>query len=178
MTYNPEQYWPERARRQGRRYVAKSGRWSQYERQTSALEAFLWALSDAGRVLDFGCGPGRFQYTLEAMGLDYEGVDLIPGYGTMEVEDVEPGTFDAVLATVVLQHIVDEGEYRDAVRLIHDALVPGGHLLLIDRLPDANVEWAPHMRPRGVQGVVGVKPWSGSVRLGTWEAHGVWLLTK
>lgn len=149
--YDPETYWPERYRRQGPSYVARGGRPEVAQQQVEAVTPYFDLLPSEGRVLDFGCGPGRFRPALEARGLDYEGVDLIPELGTMEVEDIRPGSFDVAVAIFVLQHIVDEGAYRSAVDTLFTALRPGGSLLVVDHDPMDDPD--DHMRPRGPDGL-------------------------
>lgn len=151
MTYDPETYWPERLRRQGETYVAKGGRRDSYERQIRLVTPYFDWLPAEGRVLDFGCGPGRFRPALEARGLEYEGVDLIPGLGTMELEDVEPASFDCAVAIWVLQHIVEDEAWGAAIEALYQALMPGGTLLVVDHLPLRNM--AEHMHPRGYRGL-------------------------
>lgn len=145
--YDPETYWPERYRRQGPSYVARGGRPDVAQQQVEAVTPYFEHLPSEGRVLDFGCGPGRFRPSLEARGLDYEGVDLIPELGTMEVEDIRPGSFDTAVAIFVLQHIVDERDYESSVARLWRALMPGGVLLVVDHHPTPEPD--PHMHPRG-----------------------------
>lgn len=169
MTYIPEQYWPDRFARQGATYVAKGGRPESPAEQVKALTPYLRSLPDSGRVLDFGCGPGRFRPALEVHGLDYEGVDLIPGLGTMEASDLRPQAFDCAVAIFVLQHIVDEEAYLSAVGTIYDALVPGGQLLVVDAKPMADPD--EHMMPRGPEAVWESRTWYGWRRLGSYDGH-------
>lgn len=85
-----------------------------------------------GRVLDYGCAdlPYRsfFSDDVEFVGADIPGnpnatVDLSPN-GTLPVEE---GSFDAVLSTQVLEHVVDPGVYlSECFRVLR----PGGRLLL------------------------------------------------
>ncbi len=165
MTYDPATYWPERYARQGPTYVAKGGRRDSYDAQIELIAPLFAAeLPREGRVLDFGCGPQRFRPALEACGLVYEGFDLIPGLGTVGV--VEPGRYDCAVAIYVLQHIVDEGEYADALGRIREGLRPGGVLLVVDALPTEYTEDRPrpaHMMPRGPQAVMAYMN-SGAVR--------------
>lgn len=168
MTYDPETYWPDRYAEQGPAYVARGGSPQVSERQVGAIAPFLRHLPSEGRVLDFGCGPGRFRPALEDRGITYEGVDLIQGLGTMEIGDLEPGSFQASLAIFVLQHIVDEGRYQEAVDTIYEALAPGGTLLVVDSFQLEEPD--PHMKPRGAAAVL-TQGFSFYRPLGHFEAH-------
>lgn len=174
MTYDPDTYWPERHRRQGDTYVARGGNPAVSAKQVAALAPFLRFLPE-GRVLDFGCGPGRFRPHLEERGLEYEGVDLIPGLGTMEVSDVDPGSFQASLAIFVLQHIVDEARYVEAVDTIYEALAPDGVLLVVDAFQLESPD--PHMKPRGAAAVL-TQGFSFYRPLGHFDAHWIGSFTK
>lgn len=146
MTYDPRTYWPDRYRAQGDTYVARGGDPDSYVEQLENVGSVLTlVLPTSGRVLDFGCGPGRFRPLLEDHGLEYDGYDLIPGLGT--VDRIEPERYDCAVAIYVLQHIVDEAEYVAAMTSIWHGLRPGGQLFVVDAMPMANP--APHMKPRG-----------------------------
>lgn len=154
------EYWEARHRRQGPTYVAGGGRADVWRKQLREVTpVFADALPDWGRVLDFGCGPGRFRHALERHGLEWTGVDIIPGLGNADAEDLEPESFDAAVAVYVLQHITDPGAYRAAVRSLHGWLRPGGRLLVIDHVDDGR-PWQPHMKPRGPLSVMEAAPWS------------------
>jgi SAM-dependent methyltransferase len=91
------------------------------------------------RILDVGCGDGLLFDRLERFGAELEGLEPDP----RRVNDERwrarirpqalgpgayvPGTSDLVLMLDVLEHIADD---RAALRAVHDALRPGGHLLL------------------------------------------------
>lgn len=177
-TYHAETYWPERYRRQGETYVARGGRRESFDAQMEALVPYLDHLPTEGRVLDFGCGPGRFRPHLEARGLEYEGVDIIPGLGTMDVEDVEPASFEAAVAIFVLQHIVDMPEYREVVDLLHGSLRAGGTLLVVDH------EWMPeeqrpaHMRPIGFGAICDHWLWYDAAEVGEYNGHWIGVFVR
>lgn len=71
------------------RYFAEPAAWLPFERQ--ALE------SAAGRVLDVGCGAGRYALALQARGLPVTALDISPG--AVDVSR-QRGVSDAVLGTV------------------------------------------------------------------------------
>lgn len=155
MSYDPATYWTERHARQGPTYVARGGRQAEYEREYNAVAPFLGAHA-SGKVLDFGCGSGRFRKLLESVCTEYIGFDLVPGLGTGEPEQ---GTCDTVVATFVLQHIVDEGDYTFWTDAIYRALKPGGLFVVVDHVPMEGMD--AHMKPRGIEGLLRL-PWAGT----------------
>lgn len=160
MTYDPVTYWPERYRRQGETYVAKAGRRDSCDAQVRQIAPLFELLPAEGRVLDFGCGPGRFRPELESRGLAWEGYDIIPGLGT--VDAIEPGRYDCAVAIYVLQHIVNTDAYAEAVRTLHSGLRPGGVLLVVDAIRREYTKERPrpaHMMPRGPDALGGACDW-------------------
>ena len=99
------------------------------------------------RTVEFGCGTGRLiTLPLRAWGYDVTGVDLDEvsiehgrvllreaGLDPEALQAIDlkelPGTFDAVIASEILEHL-DDDELRDSLALIHDRLAPGGKLLV------------------------------------------------
>ncbi|MDX2110216.1 MAG: class I SAM-dependent methyltransferase [Verrucomicrobiota bacterium] len=94
------------------------------------------------RVLDAGCGEGRFCRMLSAKGAITTGVDptakLIAAarqrhpkgeyiMGLAERMPFKPGTFDLVVSYVAL---VDIAGYKEAIREMADMLKPGGKLVV------------------------------------------------
>jgi SAM-dependent methyltransferase len=177
MKYDPARYWPDRYRRQGRNYVAKGGRATSAREQTEAVTPFLRHAVTGPRVLDFGCGPGRFRPVLEE-GRTYTGVDLIPGLGTMPLGDSLPAeSYDTVTALWVLHHIVDWDQYRHWVTQIYNALAPGGRLVVVDcNLTDQRMD--AHMKPRGLEALASLAPWSRLCVYGEYDGHWMGWLEK
>ncbi len=101
------------------------------------------------RVLDVGCGKGRFARVLkerhpaaEVWGLDlsaemlrYVPADIVTRQGSMTDLPFEDAWFDAAYATESLEHAV---EIEAAVREICRVVRPGGRIVIIDK----NVEQA------------------------------------
>ncbi len=162
--YRPAVYWEARARRfaahgEGLAAVCSYGMPHFYNRlihlcQRRALAP--WLRVGAGtRVLDVGCGVGRWSRLLASCGAQVTGVDLSP---TMIAEaerraracgvasrcrflvqdssalDVE-GPFDLILCVTVLQHMLDVGALRSALRRIALQLAPGGRLVVLEAAP-------------------------------------------
>lgn len=158
------QYWEERARRfavdgDGLAAVCSYGMPRFYNRlihfcQWRALEPWLRVRSGM-RVLDIGCGVGRWSRLLASRGARVTGVDLSPtmiaqaqrrtaaaGLGSrcrFIVQDCAAlevgGTFDIILCVTMLQHVLDPGALRSALRRMALHLAPEGRLVLLEAAP-------------------------------------------
>jgi SAM-dependent methyltransferase len=100
-------------------------------RELEALSREL-GLPAGGRVLDYGCAEMPYRDFFPA-DVEYLGADL-PGNPDATIEIGADGTlpvadasFDAVLSTQVLEHVVDPATY---LAECHRVLRPGGRLLL------------------------------------------------
>lgn len=144
MTYDAKVYWTKRHERMGDLYPARGGRPESDAEQREFVAGLLHHLP-TGKVLDFGCGPQRFREMLESHGLEYHGHDIVDGLSTPDV--TAEAEFDCVIATWVLQHIVDPSTYADTIEGIHELLRDGGVLLVVDSTPIEDP--AAHMQPRG-----------------------------
>jgi SAM-dependent methyltransferase len=112
------------------------------------------------RVLDVGCGVGRWSRQLAAKGALVTGVDLSPtmiaqaqrraaaeGVAArcqFRVQDLSKleveGQFEVVLGVTVLQHILDPELLHAAVRGMAARLAPGGRMILLEAAPTAAVD--------------------------------------
>lgn len=112
--------------------------WHRYGHHTRTLPARLEVLSrdlavpPAGRVLDYGCADVPYRRFF-GPDVDFIAADL-PGnpHATLLLRDdgtvpAPDDSFDAVLSTQVLEHVVDPGLYLRECRRV---LRPGGRLLL------------------------------------------------
>src|SRR5580704_5518719 len=146
--YQPSAYWEDRAQRfagegAGLAAVCAYGMPELYNRaiqleQRLALRRWL-DVKPGTRVLDVGCGVGRWSRLLAARGAQVTGVDLSP---TMIAESQRRAAaagltkrcrfivqdtahlqldqrFDLVLGVTVLQHILDTAALRSALQSIH-----------------------------------------------------------
>ncbi|MEV6108772.1 class I SAM-dependent methyltransferase [Streptomyces sp. NPDC051940] len=117
----------------------------------AVLDAFAELVRDGGPVADVGCGPGKVTAYLAGMGVPVFGVDLSPRMvelartthpglrfevGSMTSLDVGDGALGGVLAFYSTHHIPPE-ELPGVLAEFHRTLAPGGRLLLVGRVGDA-----------------------------------------
>lgn len=120
------------------------------------------------RVLDLGCGTGRLAIAMAAAGHEVTGVD--PAGASLAAAKRKAGAdrvrwvqgsadglpvkaFDAALMTShVAQFLVDDGEWRAALRAVRRSLDRGGRLIFDSRDPDDErwVKWNPEESRRTV----------------------------
>lgn len=158
-------YWERRARRfamqgEGLAAVCSYGMPEFYNRmiQWTQRRALLpWLTVAAGtRVLDIGCGVGRWTRWLAARGAEVTGVDLSPTmiaearrrahqagltarcrFIVQDLVELDAGgPYDLVLAVTVLQHVLDEQRLRAGIARMTRHLAPGGHMLLLEAAPE------------------------------------------
>lgn len=130
----------------------------------AALIAALAPLAGC-RVLDLGCGKGRFATPLRRRGAEVVGIDLsaaMLGHATgidrarasARRLPFAAGAFDAVVAVEVLEHVGAVGPVLAEARRV---LRPGGRLVIIDKnvlaidarrpwLPAAAIKWLDERR--------------------------------
>jgi len=114
----------------------------------SELEFLMNKVSPTDRILDMGCGTGRFTVPLAVMGAEVTGLDLTPGMleqtarkldeahcsatlqqGDMAQLPFPDGSFDVVVSMLALMHIPladREAVFLEAARV----LKPGGRMLI------------------------------------------------
>lgn len=162
--YRPAEYWEARARRfavegDGLAAVCSYGMPGFYNRlidfcQRRALEPWLGGACGM-RVLDLGCGVGRWSRLLASRGACVTGVDLSPtmiaeaarraaagglaGRCRFLVQDcaaLELGeSFDLILCVTMLQHMLDSRALRAALDRMAAHLAPEGRLVLLEAAP-------------------------------------------
>lgn len=166
--YSPNAYWEDRAQRfagegRGLAAVCSYGMPEFYNRaihleQRLALQP--WLKVGAGtRVLDVGCGVGRWSRLLAARGAVVTGVDLSPTmiaqaqhraavegvadrcrFRVQDLSSLDVGEkFDLVLGVTVLQHILDPGALRAALMAMTAHLATGGRMILLEAAPIVRV---------------------------------------
>lgn len=164
LSYRPAEYWEDRARRfapqgDGLAAVCSYGMPGFYNRlthfcQRRALEPWLKA-APGFRVLDVGCGVGRWSRLLASRGACVTGVDLSPTmiaeaerraaasglanrcrFIVQDSADLEiAGPFDLILCVTMLQHMLDGGALRCALRRMAHHLAPQGRLVVLEAAP-------------------------------------------
>ena len=132
----------------------------------------LIALPESARILDVGCGPGKWTNLYAEKGFMTTGIDASSGMiqlaraGNRDKERVSLGvmdasslgfqnaSFDLVNCVTVLQHIIADQKWKKAIEEIVRVTKPNGSVLLY--------EIAPLFTPsRGIQ----------SVRVRTWKEY-------
>jgi 2-polyprenyl-3-methyl-5-hydroxy-6-metoxy-1,4-benzoquinol methylase len=160
----PHQYWEARARKfatrgAGLAAVCSYGMPGFYNRMIHLCQRLAlapWLRVDAGtRVLDVGCGVGRWSELLASQGAQVTGIDLSPtmiaeakrraqASGTTDrcrflVQDLAHldavERFDLVIGVTVLQHILDPEALQSAVQRMSRHLAPGGRMVLLEAAP-------------------------------------------
>lgn len=126
-------------------YAAKAGDYAERfaaKAPGTHLKAFMAALPDNARVLDFGCGPGQAASVMISSGHRVDAWDASPDMANIAADrfgvDVRVATFDmlsararydAIYANFSLLHLPKD-EMPDALARIATALKPGGLLHL------------------------------------------------
>jgi 2-polyprenyl-3-methyl-5-hydroxy-6-metoxy-1,4-benzoquinol methylase len=169
LNYVPEAYWEARAQRfaregEGLAAVCSYGMPEFYNKvidfcQRRALEPWL-ALRPGTRVLDVGCGVGRWSRLLAGRGAQVTGIDISPTmigeaqrrtahmglqdrcrFATQNVTALDAGgRFDLVLAVTVLQHILEPIALRASFRRMVEHLAPGGRMVILEAAPTATAK--------------------------------------
>ncbi|WP_163186227.1 class I SAM-dependent methyltransferase [Cellulosimicrobium sp. SL-1] len=119
----------------------------------SDLDAYVAIVDELGarRVLDVGCGTGTFACLLAQRGVEVVGLD--PAGASLDIARTKPGAervrwlhgdattlppLQVDLATMtanVAQVFLTDDAWAATLRGVHDALVPGGWLVLETRVP-------------------------------------------
>ena len=162
--YLPHHYWEDRAQRfaaqgSGLAAVCSYGMPEFYNRmihwsQHLALRPWL-NIAPGTRVLDVGCGVGRWSTMLAGRGGIVTGMDLSPTmiaeakrranekgvasrcrFLVQDLARLDAGEkFDLIIGVTVLQHILDPEALRSAVQRMADHLAPGGRMVLLEAAP-------------------------------------------
>jgi 2-polyprenyl-3-methyl-5-hydroxy-6-metoxy-1,4-benzoquinol methylase len=164
MHAEPAAYWEARARRfagdgAGLAAVCSYGMprfYNRYIHLTQSLALRPWLRVRPGtRVLDAGCGVGRWSRRLAHAGAEVTGVDLAPTmvnearrraardgiaarcrFLTADLVELDLGArFERILGVTVLQHIVDADRFERAVGRLAAHLSPEGRLMLLEVAP-------------------------------------------
>jgi len=157
-------YWEERARRfagveRGLPAVCSYGMprfYNAYIQATQRRALLPWLRVAAGdRVLDVGCGVGRWSLAMARRGADVTGVDLSPSmvaeasrraeaeglsarcrFRPADVAELDlDGPFDRIVVVTVLQHILEVARLDAAISRLASRLRPGGRLVALEAAP-------------------------------------------
>jgi len=145
------EYWEVRTRLYGARAAGYSDvAMDAYEdRLRRAAIERLVGRGGGRRLLDAGCGNGRWSIRLAEAGWIVTGADISHGLlalapsapnvtyvqGSIQDLDLPTATFDAVLSVTVLQHITDERSFDAAVDNLMRMLRPPGVLAVLEYAP-------------------------------------------
>jgi 2-polyprenyl-3-methyl-5-hydroxy-6-metoxy-1,4-benzoquinol methylase len=167
MTRQPtdRDYWEERARLHGA--AAAGYRDAAMDAYEDLLRdrALTWALGagNGSRLLDAGCGSGRWSVRMARSGWEVVGVDLsrrlidlaTPAanvtYIARGIQDLDlpSASFDAWLSVTALQHITQPAEFDAALRNLTRMTRPGGLAVVLEYSPLWLVgRTAPHLTAR------------------------------
>lgn len=200
MTSSPDrQYWEERALKHGRLACGYlDPRHEVYERPLRwAAFTRLCPIRSGQRVLDIGCGVGRWSVRMAAQGAQVLGVDISSRMIDMAephagVEyrvaaahelDCPDQSFDVVVSVTVLQHITDPDELKRALRNLRRMLKDSGRFFVLEYSPlrtlpsneltymryRTNQQWIDLMAGEGF-----ALSSSGGVRFVGHRAYGIW----
>lgn len=119
----------------------------------AAVDAFAASVRGLGPVLDVGCGPGTVTAYLQERGLDVGGVDLSPRMvdharrrhpgcrfevASATELDLAPASLGGILGWWSLFNLPRE-VLPGVLRTFHDALVPGGQVVVATHVGDGDV---------------------------------------
>jgi 2-polyprenyl-3-methyl-5-hydroxy-6-metoxy-1,4-benzoquinol methylase len=158
------EYWEQRARQfatqgSGLKAVCSYGMPGFYNRAIDTTQRHVmapWIKKTGGaKVLDAGCGVGRWSRMMAAQGAHVTGLDLSPTMVTealrravadgveskydFMVADLADFTsevvYDYIFVITVLQHILNPERLEQAVRVLKSQLAPGGKIILLEAAP-------------------------------------------
>jgi ubiquinone/menaquinone biosynthesis C-methylase UbiE/uncharacterized protein YbaR (Trm112 family) len=114
-------------------------------RASTQQQAFsIFTGVQAGRLLDVGCGPGKFRHYFDPNKVEYVGMDPIIlaeqadfslVAGIAEHLPFQDASFDDVTVLAALDHFKDKEAF---FREVHRVLVPGGRFHLLQSIHEAN----------------------------------------
>ena len=152
MTTSPDRdYWEGRALKHGRLAGGYLDSWNETFEQPLRWSAFkrICPIGPGLRVLDVGCGTGRWSVRMADMGAQVLGADI--SARMIEMAEPHPGVeyrvaaaheldcpdrdFDVVVSVTVLQHITDPGELERALQNVRRMLKDTGRFFVLEYSP-------------------------------------------
>jgi ubiquinone/menaquinone biosynthesis C-methylase UbiE len=124
--------------------------------QKAALVGLLASIPAGAKVLDFGCGVGRWTRALARRGCAVTAVDFSANMLQQAAErssraglsknirfvqadvarlDFEPSSFDVVFGVTVLQHVLSDAQLHQTIARLARLLRPGGRMILMEAAP-------------------------------------------
>lgn len=161
-------YWQERARRfagegAGLRAICSYGMpefYNRYIHLTQRLALAPWLRIQPGtRVLEIGCGVGRWSLLLARRGARVTGIDIAEAmveearmragraqlddrcdFLTADLTSLDLGArYERILCVTVLQHIIEEARFQTAIDRLAAHLLPGGRIIMLEAAPSSEV---------------------------------------
>ncbi len=149
MENDMKRHWEEKYQAKGGHRTVGSPAWSEkkyleIQRRFEPVLETLLAEYAAGkrRVLDFGCGIGRWRSALKKHFTEYYACDIVDQLEREEGDNfqcIENGKipfddrkFDCIFTCVVLQHVVEDESLRSIIRQFHERLGDAGILLITE----------------------------------------------
>lgn len=151
-----KRFWNDRAQELG---IRSAGYFKWGEGEFNQFTEQLWSKliivlnrylrSEDKKVIDFGCGAGRFSQRLADFGFDVFGIDISSEMlelarqhlcsTTCQFVMIEPyntlpfrtGSFDILWSSTVLQHVPDAA-FKTVVNELHRILIPDGLIILLE----------------------------------------------
>jgi 2-polyprenyl-3-methyl-5-hydroxy-6-metoxy-1,4-benzoquinol methylase len=123
--------------------------------QRCSLHDLIESIPNRARVLDYGCGIGRWSHQIARRGAQVTGVDFSEAmlaqarartertryeaacrFLRADVTSLElDQQFDVVFGVTVLQHVMDDGAFAEAVQRLASHVRPGGRLIMLEAAP-------------------------------------------
>lgn len=184
MNMNKE-YWKSRyGRMGGKRTVGKSSwddkTYQEFAEQFTSDVIKRWFVGKKfQKLLDFGCGIGRWRPGLEQYCDEYYGVDIIEDIlqknCSLMVNNRIPfagQTFDVIFSAFVLQHVVDDALLDDYVKQFKNILVDGRSVFLVENTSGPDNDY---MRRRNAQDYINIFREGGIPleSIGSFKGHSV-----
>jgi len=165
MTMDTSQFWEARARRfagsgEGLQAICSYAMPDFYNEaiditQRAALKSLIASVGPGTRVLDYGCGVGRWTRELARRGAHVTAVDFsrtmlaeakarteaagLSGncrFVNSDVSSLELAErFDVIMGVTVLQHVLGEERLTQTVARLARMLRPGGRMVLVEAAP-------------------------------------------